>query len=83
MSTVKKARHDAKIPASTPQSPEEVLVLGRTGGHQAAVRQHDIRLKQVVNGQSILTGEITVAATEREAGDAGGGDNAGGYCQAE
>ena len=49
---VEEASHDAEIAAAAAQSPEEVLVLRRTGGHQPPVGQYDIRLEQVVNRQT-------------------------------
>jgi hypothetical protein len=47
---VLEGRHDAEVPASAAQGPEEVLVLGRAGGQQAAVRGDDVRGHEVVAG---------------------------------
>ena len=47
---VLEGRHDAEVPASAAQGPEEVLVLGRAGGQQATVRRDDVRGHEVVAG---------------------------------
>ena len=42
---------------------------------ERAVGQDDLGLEQVVDGQAVLAGEVADAAAEREAADAGGGDD--------
>ena len=71
MGLVEEARHNTEIPATATQRPEEFRVLRRTGGYQAPIRQHNIGLEQVVNGQAVLAREIAVASAEREARNAG------------
>ena len=53
------------------------------GGHDRAVGQHDLGLDEAVDAEPELTGQVAEAAAERQAGDAGGGEDAGRDGEAE
>src|SRR4029077_3946378 len=76
MSLEQEARDDTEIAAAAAQAPVEVSVLRLVGGDNATIRKHDIRLKQIVGGEAKLAGEVSGAATKREAGDTGRRNNA-------
>ena len=63
---------DAEIATPAAQRPEQVGVVVLAGDDEAAVGQHDVGLDQIVDGQAVFAGEITVAAAQGQAGDAGG-----------
>ena len=69
----------AEVAAATAQAPEQVGMAGRTGRHQPAVGEDDVRLEQVVDGQAVLARQVPHAATEGESGDTGRRDDAEGY----
>ena len=77
------ARHHAEIAAAAAQRPEEIGVLALAGRDEAAVGQDDVRLEQVVDREAVLAREVAGAAAERQAGDAGGRDDAERHGQAE
>ena len=76
-------RDDAKVTATAPYRPEEVLVLFGAGGDEAAVRQHQVGLLQVVDGQAPRSRQVAQPAAEGEPTDPGGGDDAAGRRQAK
>ena len=45
--------------------------------HERAVREHDVRAEQVVDGEAEPPGQVADAAAERQPRDAGGADDAG------
>ena len=67
---------DAEVAAAAPDRPVEVRVLVGAGTHALAARQHDLGLDQVVDRQAAFAGQVADAASEREAADAGGRDDA-------
>ena len=77
------AGDDAEIAAAAAQRPEQVGVLLLAGGDEAAVGEHDIGLEQIVDGQAIFARQIAVPAAQRQAGDAGGGNDARRHGQPE
>ena len=81
MSLEQEARDNAEIAAAATQAPVEIGVLGRVGGDEAAVGEHDIGFEQIVDGQAIFAGQVTRAAAQCEAGYPGGGDDAGRHRQ--
>ncbi len=77
------AGDDAEVATSTAQRPIQILVLRRVGGDLPAVGENDIGRKQIVDGESAATGQVTETAAERQAADAGGRDDPGGYGETE
>ena len=53
------------------EGPEEVWVFVRRGGHDLRIRRDQFSGEEVVNDQTIAAGQVTVAAAESEASDAG------------
>ena len=76
MGAKQEARHHAEIAAATAKGPEQVRVIRFTGRYKAAVGEHDVGLDETVAGEAILPSEISMSAAERQAGDAGSGDDA-------
>ena len=76
MQLEQEAGHDAEIAAAAAQGPQQVGILLLAGGDEAAVGQHDIGLEQIVDGQAVFARQIAVAAAQRQAGNAGGRDDA-------
>ena len=68
---------DAEVPAAAAQRPEQVGVGVFAGGHEGAVGEHDVGGQQVVHGEAEAAGQVADAAAERQAGHAGGPDEAG------
>ena len=66
---------DAEVPAAAPERPEQVGVLVGARADAFAAREHDVRLEQVVDRESVLAAEVADAAAEREAADSGGRDD--------
>ena len=71
-------RDDTEISAATAQCPEEIGVFRRAGRQPASRRGHDVGRQEVVAGETQAAGEPAEAAAQREAGDAGVRDRAGG-----
>ena len=70
-------RDDAEVPAAAAQRPEQVGVRGRAGRDERAVGEHDVGGEEVVHGEAEAPGQVADAAPERQAGHAGGGEEAG------
>jgi len=66
----------AEVAAAAPDRPEQVGVLLAAGAHALAAREHELGLEQVVDRQAELGRQVTEAAAERQAADAGGRDDA-------
>ena len=75
LEAVLEVRHDAEIPATAAQGPEQVRVGLRTRGHERAVREDDIRGDQVVQGEAMAPREVPDSAAEGQARDPGRGDD--------
>ncbi len=69
------AGDDAEVAAAAAQRPEQVGVLGLAGGDGPPVGEDDVGREQVVAGEPVLPAQPADAAAEREAGDAGVGDD--------
>ena len=78
MSLEQKAGDDPEIPTTAAQAPEQIGVLRLAGSHDLAAGEHDIGLDEVIDGEAMLARQVTHAATQRQAGDTCGGDNAEG-----
>lgn|GEM_PF-5624963 len=76
-------RHDAKIAAPAAQRPEEIGILVVTGSNHAAVGEDDVGAQRVADGEAAAACQVAAAAAEREAPDAGRGDEAAGCGQPE
>ena len=72
------ARDDPEVAAASAQTPQQPGPLGLTDGHDVAVGRHDVSADQVVARQSVLALQPADPAAQREAGDAGGRDQAAG-----
>jgi hypothetical protein len=77
----KERRHDAEVASTPADRPVEILVLFGAGGDRAPVGQHNVGGQQVVDGEAVLPGQVTDAATQSQPRDSGGGDGAGWDCQ--
>src|SRR5207244_813530 len=78
-----KRRHDAIVAATAADRPEEVLVFSRAGDEKFPVGRHHVRRNKVVEGQSEPTREVADAASEGQAADARGRDDAAGAGKSE
>lgn len=67
---------DAEVAAATADRPVQVGVLVGARAYALPVRQDELGLQQVVDGQPALAGEVPDAAAESEASDARRGDDA-------
>ena len=83
MGLEQEAGDHAEVAAAAAQRPEQVRILLRAGGDEAAVGEHHVGLEQVVDGQPVLAGQVAGAAAEGQARDAGGRDDAERHRQAE
>ena len=63
--------HDPEVAAAAAHGPEEVGVLLRVGGDDAAVGQHHLDAEQVVDGQAVGAREVADAAAQGQPADAG------------
>ena len=72
-----------KLPPPAPEREEQVVVLRLVRRDEPAIGQDDICLDQIVDRQPVAAGEVAGPATEGQAGDSGGGDDAGRHGQAE
>ena len=66
--------HDPEVATAAAQGPEEVGVLARARGDEAAVGQDQVRLEEVVDREAVTARQVADSAAQREAADAGGGD---------
>ena len=66
------AGDNTEVPTATTQPPEEVIVFRFAGVHPAAIRRHDVRGEQVVDGHAVLPAQPAEAGAERQAGHARG-----------
>ena len=62
-------RRDAKVAASAADRPEQIRVQRGVGSHDFAIRRHDVRGEDVVDGQAVPAGEVPDAAPERDPAD--------------
>src|SRR4029079_19765478 len=67
---------DAEIAAAATQRPEEVLVLLLAGHDEAPGGQHDVGGLQVVEGKALAARQVADAASEGQARDTRGRDDA-------
>src|SRR5277367_6751331 len=63
----KKRRDHPEVSAAPADSPEEVAVLVRAGRDKPSIRQDDIGRQKVVDGQAILSREVSHAAAQSKA----------------
>lgn len=68
--------HDAEVPSTAAQGPEELRVLALAGPDALAVGRDDLGGQEVVDRHPVRPAVMGVAAREREAGDSGLGDDA-------
>src|SRR5262249_55863565 len=73
----------AEVGAAASHRPEEVGMLGGTGHEQTAAGVHHVDGHEVVAGEAVLAAEPSDATAEREPGDSGRGDDAGGRGEPE
>jgi hypothetical protein len=73
---------DAEVVAAPAQRPQEVGVFCGAGTDDAAVGGHHLRADQVVDRHAVLAAVPAHPTVEREAGDAGRGDDTAGGDQA-
>ena len=63
--------HDAEVPTTASDRPEQVRILVVAGGDELARRQDDLSGQQIVTAQPPLPVEPTDATAERQAADTG------------
>jgi hypothetical protein len=68
--------HDAKVAAAATQRPEQVLLMVVGRDDDAAVREHDLRGEQIVEGQPEAADQRAVATAQGEARHADAADRA-------
>ena len=66
---------DAEVPAAAAHTPEQIGVDTLARGHELAVGRDEIDREQVVDGGAVLAHQPADAPAERQAGDAGVGDD--------
>src|SRR6266571_5332991 len=66
------ARHDPEIAASTPQAPEEVVVLPGARPHKPPVCRDDVHREHIIATPAEPAREVAKAPPEREPGNARG-----------
>jgi hypothetical protein len=66
---------DAEVAAAAADRPVQVGVLVGARAHAVAARQHQLGLEQVVDREAVPPCEVTQAAAQGEASDAGRGDD--------
>jgi hypothetical protein len=76
MQTMTHGGHDAKVAAAATQRPEQVLLMVVGRDDDAAVREHDLRGEQIVEGQPEAADQRAVAAAQGEARHADAADRA-------
>ena len=75
--------HDAEVAAAALQCPQQIGILFGAGLNHLAVCGDQVRADQAVDGEAELSLQATDATAEREAGNAGVRDGAGGHHQPE
>jgi len=83
MQPVLERRHHPEVAAASAHRPEEVLVVLGVRGHEAPVGEHHVDAQEVVEGEAVGARQVADPSAEREAADAGGGDEAAGGGEAE
>ncbi len=76
MGLEQKTRDHTEVATTAAQGPEQVRMLVLVGGDQAAIREDDVGLQQVIDRQPVLARQVAGATAEREASNPGGGDDA-------
>ncbi len=74
--------HDAEVPASASQRPEQVGVIGDRRPDDLALGGDHLDLHEVVDGEPVLAHQPANAATQADAADAGVADDAAGCGEA-
>lgn len=74
--------HDTEVAATTPQSPEQIVVLVGSGPQPAPVGGDHLSRDEVVRGQTEQRRQPAHPATQRETAHAGVADDSGRYRQA-
>jgi len=59
------AGDDTEVTATTPQCPEEVGLIFYAGSDKTAVREYDVCLDQIVDGQTIFACALTQLPAQR------------------
>lgn len=68
-------RDHTEVAATTAQRPQQIGVALPVAGDEAAVGEHDVRRQQVVAAEPTAPRQVAEPATQRQPGDAGGGDD--------
>ena len=66
---------DAEVASAAAERPEQLGVVLLPRDDDRAARRHDLRANETVAAESVLRGEVSDAAAERQPGDAGGADD--------
>src|SRR5438477_588784 len=76
MQTIFNRGYDSEVAAAAAHAPKEILVFGGVRSQQAPIGSDHIYPNDVIHGESILGVEVSKAAAERKARNAGGRDHA-------
>src|SRR6185437_17165879 len=75
-------RDYSKVPASTANRPEQVLILICADVQLSSIGQHHVGGNQIIDGHAVFTREPSETASQRETGHSRGGINPCGCGQA-
>ena len=76
MQTEKEGRDDAEVAAAASDCPEQVGMLVGAGPDRLAVREHDLGVEEVIDGETAPTGEVAQTTTQRKPAHTGRRDDA-------
>src|ERR1700675_4447229 len=82
-SAKEKGSDNSEVAAPAADRPEQVLIRLSAGGHETAIRQHDVNFQQVIQTQTIFPRQIPGSSAEREPGNSGGGNDTSRDSQSE
>jgi hypothetical protein len=63
--------HHAEVSATSADGPEQVTILVGARNDKSSIGQDDVGCQQIVDGQTVLTREVSNAAAEGQASNAG------------
>ena len=78
-----KRRHHAEVSAAAANGPEQIAILVGAGHDKGSVGQDDVGRQQIIDGQAVLPRQVSHAAAEGQAADAGGRDDSGRHGEPE
>jgi hypothetical protein len=70
-----KRRHHAEVSATSADGPEQVTILVGARNDKSSIGQDDVGRQQIVDGQAVLSRQVSHAAAEGQASNAGRRDD--------